>query len=203
MKNRFFGSFMISHECNKSWTFVFEYFLILSQTDTGIDSRFTMMYKEQAYGNVFPPYPHLSPPILSFFLLIAYLLTSHSLTLILIVIMKSFLISALLTFGCHGCFALDRTTEANEASITGRFQLGFKFHEAKLLDHDTNTTTHLPVDPQSECSPYYYPDLAAHQTELPEAWKTATILSSDSEAQSLWKSIESKVPNIPPKVCFH
>lgn len=117
-------------------------FFWLSRKEAGIDSRFTMMYKEQAYGNVFPPYPHLSPSILSFFLLIAYILTSHSLTLILIVIMKSFLISALLTFGCHGCFALDRTTEASEASITGRFQLGFKFHEARSRYKHNHTSTH-------------------------------------------------------------
>jgi len=85
-----------------------------------------------------------------------------------------------------------------------QLQVGFNLVSSFMkLDHDTNTTTHLPIDPQSECSPYYYPDLAAHQAGLPEAWKTATILSSDSEAQSLWKSIESKVPNISPKVCFH
>ncbi|KAI6144947.1 carbohydrate esterase family 4 protein [Pisolithus tinctorius] len=68
--------------------------------------------------------------------------------------------------------AQDRTTEQGEAQIS---------------------------DPNIECTPYQYPPVGNAKNNFPLSWTAATILSGDSDAQAKYQSIESLIPNIPPK----
>ncbi|KAK0554323.1 hypothetical protein OC861_000621 [Tilletia horrida] len=58
------------------------------------------------------------------------------------------------------------------------------------------------TDDRIACNYYYLPDVANIQNNYPTPWLNgattgATLLSSDSEGQSVWKSISSGIPNIP------
>lgn len=70
--------------------------------------------------------------------------------------------------------AQDRTTEQGEAQIT---------------------------DPGQECAPYYYAPVTAalSANQFPAIWTVADILSTDTNAQAKYQSIQSQIPNIPPK----
>ncbi|KAI6144177.1 carbohydrate esterase family 4 protein [Pisolithus tinctorius] len=55
------------------------------------------------------------------------------------------------------------------------------------------------VHPNIECTPYQYPPVGNAKNNFPLSWTAATILSGDSDAQAKYQSIESLIPNIPPK----
>ncbi|KAG2337120.1 carbohydrate esterase family 4 protein [Suillus weaverae] len=78
------------------------------------------------------------------------------------------------TFFTSSASAQDRTTEQGEAQIT---------------------------DPGQECAPYYYAPVSAAiaANEFPPIWTVATIVSSDTNAQAKYQSIQSQIPNIQPK----
>ena len=71
-----------------------------------------------------------------------------------------------------GSAVAQRTTEQQEAQIT-------------------NAT--------EECTPYYYAPSADQRYNFPTIWEPASILSNDTEAQAKYQSIQSAIPNIPPK----
>lgn len=79
---------------------------------------------------------------------------------------------SLLVLLLSGAHAQDRTTEAGEAQIK---------------------------DPNVECSAYSYPPVSSRISSFPPIWQIASILPSDTNAQSKWAGIQPNVPNIPTK----
>lgn len=69
--------------------------------------------------------------------------------------------------------AVDRTTEAGEAQIT---------------------------DPTAECTYYNYAPVTAANSSFPQLWMPASIVASDTEAQTKWAGIQASIPTtIQPK----
>lgn len=56
------------------------------------------------------------------------------------------------------------------------------------------------ADPNVECSAYSYPPVSSRISSFPPIWQIASILPSDTNAQSKWAGIQPNVPNIPTKV---
>ena len=80
--------------------------------------------------------------------------------------------------------------------------LGCPFHKLTPLIH-THTNTHSfcsILDPNAECSPYGYPPVSSVISSFPPIWQIASILPSDTNAQTKWAGIQPSVPNIPTKV---
>jgi hypothetical protein len=78
------------------------------------------------------------------------------------------------TFFTSSASAQDRTTEKGEAQIS---------------------------DPAEECTAYSYPPVSAAiaANQFPAIWTVADILSTDTNAQAKYQSIQSQIPNIQPK----
>ncbi|WWC65509.1 uncharacterized protein I303_108127 [Kwoniella dejecticola CBS 10117] len=59
------------------------------------------------------------------------------------------------------------------------------------------------TDPSTECTAYSYEPVTSIKSSFPTIWETATLVSGDTEAASLFATINStvnsKVPNIKPK----
>ncbi|TFK62627.1 glycoside hydrolase/deacetylase [Pluteus cervinus] len=69
-----------------------------------------------------------------------------------------------------------------------------RIDDPQIIDQEGNSR-----DPNGECAPYYYPQVANQIASFPTIWQPATILPSDTNAQSKWASIQPSVPNIPVK----
>ncbi|KAK2465010.1 hypothetical protein APHAL10511_003086 [Amanita phalloides] len=72
------------------------------------------------------------------------------------------------TLFCPTSLAYDRTTEAGEAGI----------HDGAV-----------------ECQPYWYPPVASSLALFPTIWQTASIVSNDSAAWDIFKSLSGAIPN--------
>ena len=56
------------------------------------------------------------------------------------------------------------------------------------------------VDPNQECTVYYYAPTASQLGNFPPIWTPATLLANDTAGQAKWNSIKSSIPtNIPVK----
>ncbi|KAK0560573.1 hypothetical protein OC861_006228 [Tilletia horrida] len=85
----------------------------------------------------------------------------------------------------------DNAAERRQASPTNGLGLPYPTDEASFAKVS---------DIRVACNPYYLPEIAAIQHNYPAPWLDqaitgATILSGDSEAQSVWQSIQSKIPS--------
>ncbi|KAL4076622.1 carbohydrate esterase family 4 protein [Scleroderma yunnanense] len=54
-------------------------------------------------------------------------------------------------------------------------------------------------DSSQECTPYYYAPVGDQKANFPTSWTVATIVPGDTEAQTMFESIQSQIPNISPK----
>ncbi|KAI6024228.1 carbohydrate esterase family 4 protein [Pisolithus marmoratus] len=73
------------------------------------------------------------------------------------------------------------------------------FPSAGAQDRATEQGEAQISDPNVECTPYQYPPVGSAKNNFPSSWTVATIISGDSEAQAKYQSIESLIPDIPPK----
>ncbi|KAH7907725.1 hypothetical protein BJ138DRAFT_1159419 [Hygrophoropsis aurantiaca] len=55
------------------------------------------------------------------------------------------------------------------------------------------------TDSTQECTPYYYAPVSNALSNYPTIWEPATIVASDSAAQTKYQSMIGQIPNIPPK----
>ncbi|KAG1748053.1 carbohydrate esterase family 4 protein [Suillus lakei] len=74
---------------------------------------------------------------------------------------------------------------------------------ASAQDHSTEQSEAQITDPNQECTVYYYEPVSAAMAagQFPPIWPLtpATILTSDTDAQAKYQSIQSQIPNIQPK----
>ncbi|KAK0542032.1 hypothetical protein OC845_006792 [Tilletia horrida] len=85
----------------------------------------------------------------------------------------------------------DNAAERRQASPTNGLGLPYPTDEASFAKVS---------DIRVACNPYYLPEIGAIQNNYPAPWLNqaitgATIMSGDSEAQSVWQSIQSKIPS--------
>lgn len=123
-------------------------------------------------------------------------------------------LGGLLLSGVH---AQDRTTEAGEAQITGASAFVSSAVERKRTCTCCQSYIYIPrallmiipqiliyitiADPNAECVAYNYPPVSSRIAQFPPVWQIASILPSDTDAQTMWAGIQPSVPNIAPKVC--
>ncbi|KAN0137536.1 glycoside hydrolase/deacetylase [Lactarius tabidus] len=67
-------------------------------------------------------------------------------------------------------------------------------------DHSSEQSEAQISDPNLECTVYSYAPVAqVISTQFPPIWQPASVLASDSQAQSMWANISGSIPNIAPK----
>jgi hypothetical protein len=107
--------------------------------------------------------------------------------------------SGRVAFCVHTCDMSDRRMGGNR--LHWPFSSYYVLHIYLFLSFFGNRLLVHSSDPNLECTAYYYQPVSAAiaANEFPPIWTVATIVSSDTNAQAKYQSIQSQIPNIQPK----